>query len=60
MSKVGTSQPIPYILMSIAAKVYNRILLNRIRPVADPVLRWNQAGFGKGKRLMCRLNPHPN
>ena len=36
-------------LMSIAAKVYNRILLNRIRPVVDPVLRQNQAGFRKGR-----------
>ena len=35
--------------MSIAAKVYNRILLNRIRPVVDPVLRQNQAGFRKGR-----------
>ena len=32
-------------LMSIAAKVYNRILLNRIRPFVDPILRCNQAGF---------------
>ena len=32
-------------LMSIAAKVYNRILLNRIRPFFDPILRCNQAGF---------------
>jgi hypothetical protein len=36
-------------LMSIAAKVYNRILLNRIRPVVDPILRQNQAGFRKGR-----------
>ena len=31
--------------MSIAAKVYNKILLNRIRPNLDPLLRKNQAGF---------------
>lgn len=32
-------------LMSIAAKVYNRILLNRIRDPIDKLLRKNQAGF---------------
>ena len=34
-------------LMSIAAKVYNKILLNRIRPHVhvDPILRKHQAGF---------------
>ena len=32
-------------LMSVAAKLYNRMLLNRIRPVIDPKLRDNQAGF---------------
>ena len=32
-------------LLSIAAKVYNKILLNRIRDEVDPILRKNQAGF---------------
>ena len=32
-------------LMSIAAKVYNRVLLNRIRDPVDFKLRKNQAGF---------------
>ena len=36
-------------LMSIAAKVYNGILLNRIRPLVDPTLRHNQAGFRTGR-----------
>ena len=36
-------------LMSIAAKAYNRILLNRIRPFIDPTLRHNQAGFRTGR-----------
>ncbi len=31
--------------MSIPAKVYNRILLNRIRDPIDKLLRRNQAGF---------------
>ena len=36
-------------LMSIAAKVYNRILLIRIRPFVDPTLKHNQAGFRTGR-----------
>ena len=36
-------------LMSIAAKVYNRVLLNRIRDPIDKLLRSNQAGFRKGR-----------
>ena len=32
-------------LTSVVAKVYNRMLLNRIRPVLDPLLRTNQNGF---------------
>ena len=36
-------------LSQIGAKVYNRCLLNRIRPVLDKVLRRNQNGF-KPKR----------
>ena len=36
-------------LMSIAAKVYNKILLNRIRQHVDPLLRSNQAGFRPGR-----------
>ena len=35
-------------LLSIAAKVYNKILLNRIRVEVDPILRNNQAGFRPG------------
>ncbi|KAI8486765.1 hypothetical protein Bbelb_355130 [Branchiostoma belcheri] len=36
-------------LMSIAAKVYNKILLTRIREHVDPILRNNQAGFRQGR-----------
>ncbi len=36
-------------LMSVAAKVYNKILLNRIRDHVDPVIRSNQAGFRPGR-----------
>ena len=43
-------------LMSIAAKVYNKILLNRIRSHIDPILRKNQAGFRKGRS--CAQQTH--
>ena len=36
-------------LMSMAAKVYNKILLNRIRDPIDNILRANQAGFRRGR-----------
>ena len=36
-------------LLSIAAKAYNKILLNRIRDEVDPILRKNQAGFRPGR-----------
>ena len=38
-------------LISIAAKVCNKILLNRIRSHIDPILRKNQAGFRKDRRF---------
>ena len=34
-------------LVSVAAKLYNRLLLDRIRPHIEPVLRNNEAGFGR-------------
>ena len=36
-------------LSPIAAKIYNSMLLNRITPHLDPVLRRNQNGFRKGR-----------
>lgn len=36
-------------LMSMATKVYNKILLNRIREPIDRILRPNQAGFRRGR-----------
>ena len=36
-------------LMSIVAKVYNKVLLNRLQPVVDKLLRNNQAGFRLGR-----------
>ena len=35
-------------LMPIAAKIYNKMILRRIMPVLDPLLRKNQNGFRKG------------
>ena len=43
-------------LTSIAAKVYNRVLLNRIREPIDAILRRNQAGFRKGRT--CTQQKH--
>jgi hypothetical protein len=42
--------------MSIAAKVYNRILLNRIREPLDSNLRTNQAGFRKGRNCIDQIH----
>jgi hypothetical protein len=43
-------------LMSIAAKVYNRILLNRIRLPIDSLLRKNQAGFRTGRSCIQQIH----
>ena len=43
-------------LMSVAAKTYNRILLNRIRDPVDSILRTNQAGFRKGRSCTDQIH----
>jgi Reverse transcriptase (RNA-dependent DNA polymerase) len=43
-------------LMSIAAKVYNRIILNRIYPYVNSKLRPNQAGFRKHMNTITHIN----
>ena len=43
-------------LLSIAAKVYNKILLNRIRDEVDPILRTNQAGFRPGRSCAQQIH----
>ena len=43
-------------LMSIAAKVYNRVLLNRIRAPIDALLRNNQAGFRTGRSCIQQIH----
>jgi hypothetical protein len=42
--------------MSIAAKVYNRVLLNRIRKPIDAKLRKNQAGFRTGRSCVQQIH----
>jgi len=43
-------------LLSISAKVYNKILLNRIRDQVDPILRSNQAGFRPGRSCAQQIH----
>ena len=43
-------------LMSIAAKVYNRMILNRIRTIIDAKLRKNQAGFRTGRSCIQQIH----
>ncbi len=42
--------------MSIAAKTYNRILLNRIQNPIDKLLRNNQAGFRSGRSCAQQIH----
>ncbi|XP_072050011.1 uncharacterized protein [Amphiura filiformis] len=42
-------------LSSIVAKTFNRLLLNRIRPYLDPVLRFNQNGFRPGRSTVSQI-----
>ena len=38
-----------------AAKIYNKILLDRIRPYLDPLLRENQNGFRAGRSTLSQI-----
>jgi len=42
-------------LTSIISKTYNRMLLNRIRDHIDPLLRYNQNGFRKGRGTVGQI-----
>eukprot|EP00111_Clytia_hemisphaerica_P013463 TCONS_00039544-protein len=42
-------------LMPIAAKIFNKLLLQRIVPVLDPFLRKNQNGFRKGRSTITQI-----
>ena len=41
--------------MPIAAKIYNKLILNRIAPRIDPLLRKNQNGFRKGRGTLSQI-----
>ena len=43
-------------LMSTRAKIFNKMLLNRIRPFVEPKLRVNQAGFRPGRGTVEMIN----
>ena len=42
-------------LMAVGAKIYNRILLQRLRPHTDPKLRNNQNGFRKSGSTVAQM-----
>lgn len=42
-------------LLPIAAKIYNKLILNRIVPILDPLLRKNQNGFRKGRGTLSQI-----
>ena len=42
-------------LMSIAAKIYNKMILNRLVPFIDPILRKNQNGFRRGRSTLSQI-----
>ena len=42
-------------LISVVMKLYNRMLLNRLRPVIDPLLRINQNGFRQKRTTVGQL-----
>ena len=42
-------------LMSIAAKLYNKMILNRIVPFVEPLLRKNQNGFRRGRSTLSQI-----
>ena len=42
-------------LISLVMKLYNRLLLNRLRPVIDPLLRINQNGFRQKRTTVGQI-----
>jgi hypothetical protein len=42
-------------LAPVAAKVFNKLLLNRICPYVDPILRHNQNGFRRGRSTLPQI-----
>ena len=42
-------------LMAIAAKIYNKMILNRLVPFVGPLLRKNQNGFRRGRTTLSQI-----
>ena len=42
-------------LNTIASKLYNKMLLNRIQPHVDPLLSWTQCGFRKSRSTLSNI-----
>ena len=42
-------------LSSIAAKIYNKLILNRLIPFVGPILRKNQNGFRRGRTTLSQI-----
>ena len=42
-------------LLPIAAKIYNKLILNRLLPKVDPLLRKNQNGFRAGRSTLSQV-----
>ena len=42
-------------LMAISAKIYNKLLLNRLIPFVGPILRKNQNGFRHGRSTLSQI-----
>ena len=42
-------------MLPIAAKIYNKLLLNRLRPKIEPILRKNQNGFRPGRSTLGQI-----
>ena len=42
-------------LIPIAAKIYNKLILNHLIPHVDPILRMNQNGFRKGRSTIAQI-----
>ena len=41
--------------MPIAAKIYNKLILNRLVPFIEPLLRNNQNGFRRGRSTLSQI-----
>ena len=53
LSKTGNYRGIA--LTSLVMKTINRMILNRLRPVIDPLLRGNQSGFRPGRSTVAQV-----